>query len=87
MKTVCFVYDLEFGVQQLIPNFQGITNKSQTPYDFPKQTPLNPTTIGIKIHGIYYKLQSFIDSTSKCLLMHPIIFGNHIDIDFSHLIT
>ena len=39
-----FDYDLGFGEQQLIPNFQVITSSSQTPCDFPKKTPLNPTT-------------------------------------------
>ena len=38
-----FDYDLGFGEQQLIPNSQVITSSSQTPRDFPKQTPLNPT--------------------------------------------
>ena len=40
-----FDYDLGFGEQQLIPNSQVITSSSQTPRDFPKQTPLNPTTV------------------------------------------
>ena len=38
-----FDYDLGFGEQQLIPNSQVITSSSQTPRDFPKQTPLNST--------------------------------------------
>ena len=38
-----FDYDLGFGEQQLNPNSQVITSSSQTPRDFPKQTPLNPT--------------------------------------------
>ena len=46
LKTVCFDYDLGFGKQQLIPNSQIITNSSQIPHDFPKQTPLYPTTVG-----------------------------------------
>ena len=41
-----FDYDLGFGEQQLIPNSQVITNSSQTPRDFPKQTPLNSTPEG-----------------------------------------
>ena len=45
LKTICFVYDLGFGVQQLISNSQSFTNNSQTPRDFPKQTPLNPTMV------------------------------------------
>ena len=40
-----FDYDLGFGEQQLIPNSQIITNNSQTPRDFSKQTPLNPTPV------------------------------------------
>ena len=38
-----FDYDLGFGEQQLIPNFQVITNSSQTSRDFSKQIPLNST--------------------------------------------
>ena len=41
LKTVCFVYDLGFGIQQLIFNSQVITSSSQAPCDFPKQTPFN----------------------------------------------
>ena len=46
-----FYYDLGFGEQQLNPNSQVITSSSQTPRDFPKQTPFNqivgaPKTIG-----------------------------------------
>ena len=40
-----FDYDLGFGEQQLIPNSQVITSSSQTPCDFPKQTPLNSTAV------------------------------------------
>ena len=36
LKTICFDYDLNFGVQQLIPNSQVIISSSQTPRDFPK---------------------------------------------------
>ena len=42
-----FDYDLGFGEQQLIPNSQVITSSSQTPRDFPKQTPLNTTPEGL----------------------------------------
>ena len=45
LKTVCFVYDLGFEVQLLISNSQVITSSNQTPRDFPKQTPFNPTVL------------------------------------------
>ena len=48
-----FDYDLGFGEQQLISNSQVITNSSQTPRDFSKQTPLNPTPrvrVSLAIH-------------------------------------
>ena len=41
-----FDYDLGIEEQQLISNSQVITNNSQTPRDFPKQTPLNTTPLG-----------------------------------------
>ena len=43
LKTVCYDYDLKFGIQQLISNSQVITSNSQIPRDFSKQTPLNLT--------------------------------------------
>ena len=43
VEVVCFDNDLEFGIQQLIPNFQVIMSSSQTPRDFSKQSTLNPT--------------------------------------------
>ena len=42
---ICFVYDPRFRVQQLISNSQVITSSNQTPFDFPKQTLLNLTSV------------------------------------------
>ena len=39
-----FDYDFGFGEQQLISNSQVISSSSKASRDFPKQTPLNPTT-------------------------------------------
>ena len=44
VKDGFFYYDLGFEEQQLIPNSQIIASSTQIPCDFPKQTPLNPTT-------------------------------------------
>ena len=40
---IFFVF--EFGIQQLISNFQVITSSNQIPRDFLKQMPYNPTTV------------------------------------------
>ena len=51
-KDGLFYYNLGFGEQQLIPNFQVITSRSQTPRDFPKQTRLNTTPVN-ELHEDY----------------------------------
>ena len=94
LKTVCFDYDLEFVVQQLIPNSQVITSSSQTPHDFPKQTPqLDSVRISqiVKNYylrfGVYIRIQFTITNCEKFLskIWCAYTFYNYISLNTSQL--